>query len=188
MDLVEGENLSSKVDFEVLTLSIIWHDVWKATRTFSPSVIRFWFDQMYEGIGSTKILKKYARDLGYKQEKVKQIALAIRFHPGFEYALPARMWFLWNRLKIDEAKILRDLDVLESSISIDQLENFKANWFPIICKHSQFKKIWSRYYRRGLSMIDDSYFNYEWSKEQYKKHSPAFAVRADEIIEEMLLL
>lgn len=92
----------SKVDFNVLLMSICWHDVW-VSRWNPKSKKKGAVGRFYEGIGSMRVLNKKSKELHLDPKIIKKVKYSIRKHSYLQF-IP--------RLTI-ESKILHDLDKLE---------------------------------------------------------------------------
>src|SRR3989344_7636142 len=97
--LKKSENLKQKIDFQVLLLSICWHDVWISKR-IPKNLIHLTFHQIVEGLGSALIFKKYALKAKLNKKLLRSVYYAIRKHSSFQVIPPFTL----------EAKILIDLD------------------------------------------------------------------------------
>ena len=94
--------VKQKIDFQVLLLSICWHDVWISKR-IPKNLIHLTFHQIVEGLGSALIFKKYALKAKLNKKLLRSVYYAIRKHSSFQVIPPFTL----------EAKILIDLDKLE---------------------------------------------------------------------------
>jgi len=92
----------SKINFEVLLISLCWHDVWEAT-LLPNNIFLILFDMVFEGIGSMLKFAKRAKEVGLSKEITKEVKYAIRKHVRIKI-LP---------IKTLEAKILKDMDILD---------------------------------------------------------------------------
>lgn len=90
-----------KINFEILLLSICWHDVWKANKK-SFNLIKLFYYQIYEGIGSLVIFMQHATGM-IDNFTIAEVNYAIRKHAQFQF-FP---------LSSIEAKILKDIDDLD---------------------------------------------------------------------------
>ncbi len=91
-----------RVDYEVLLLAIIWHDVWKA-KVPSTSFLSLIVNNIVEGHFSAYIFLQEARRFGLKVTTIFQVMHAITYHSVF-FPLGKRTY---------ELMILYDLDTLE---------------------------------------------------------------------------
>ena len=92
--------LKQDVDYNVLLISIIWHDIWKSKR-FPKGVFKLVWDQLYEGRGSAKIAAAEMEKAGFPKQTIKKVAYAIRQHS-----------VVHKKRKTIESKILKDVDEL----------------------------------------------------------------------------
>ncbi len=92
----------SKINYELLLLSICWHDVWKSGRVLN-SGHKALYHQFYEGLGSMRVFGKLTKYHSLDKKLVRKVKYSIRKHSMFQF-LPTRN---------TETKILKDLDRLE---------------------------------------------------------------------------
>ena len=71
------------IDFRILLPSIFWHDVWKSRRCQTKNLLKFQFEQIWDGIGSAKIFKAYSKNIELSKHNIEEILFAIRYHGGF---------------------------------------------------------------------------------------------------------
>ena len=95
--------MDGKIDHEVMLLAIYWHDVWKA-RFVPQNPLHYLYGTVHEGIGSMKIFRKYALQVGLDDVTREKVEYAIRKHSD---------WQLLGTTDY-EAKLLFDLDELEN--------------------------------------------------------------------------
>lgn len=99
-DLIRNELfLKDSVDFNILLISIFWHDVWRS-RLFAKGILSMIFIQFFEGMGSFFVFRKFAKKEGLPREIISKIGYSIRKHSQFQF-LP---------LKTLEAMVLADTD------------------------------------------------------------------------------
>lgn len=100
--LEQEQGLRQKVNLEVLVLSIVWHDVWRAG--FIPkNAVELLYAFLWDGMGSKKLFVHHAKKFGLKPQTMKATGYAIQKHHSVQF-LPR---------KTLEAKILKDCDELE---------------------------------------------------------------------------
>jgi len=153
-----------KINFEVLLLSICWHDTWKAKRqTMNPFKLVYY--QVYEGIGSMIIFSKNTINL-LPQSIIEKVNYTIRKHSQFQF-------FSLTTL---ESKILKDIDDLDI-LNAKRLR-------PLLRKRKEisiFTKTFGKYYishKSSEKSLNDMEFS--WSKKK--------AERINKIINKILLL
>lgn len=134
--LNDNPALTTQINWPVLLLAIVWHDCWKAERQATNVIVLVW-QQIYEGWGSGKIFTKEARKVGLPEEVARWVRYAIRTHTGYQFV----------PVKLPEARILRDLDELETWDK-DRLESVKR----FLQRQEDAKK------RRGLRILYFYYF------------------------------
>ncbi|MDH5532989.1 MAG: hypothetical protein OEX81_01005 [Candidatus Pacebacteria bacterium] len=142
-----------KINFEILLLSIIWHDTWKAKKQ-SLNPFKLLFHQIYEGFGSVIIFSKHSVGL-LPKSIIVEVNYAIRKHAQFQF-------FPLNSI---EAKILKDLDDLDL-FHVRRLR-------PLIKKRNQvnyFTKIFGKYYINKLSSKKSlNNLQFSWTKKKTNK-------------------
>lgn len=159
------------LNFEVLILSICWHDTWKSER-FSNNIIAFLFHNFWEGIGSMRLFGKVAKKAKLDKNISKKVKYAIRKHHSFQI----------RKRKTLEAKILMDLDVLD----VWSMERLK-----VIEKMLSEFKIGSRilklvifYYKRYMLKKDETRLNFKWSRKEFKKRKTLYTKEVQRLIKE----
>lgn len=162
-----------KVDFNVLLLSICWHDTW-VSRFDLKNKRKGAFGRLYEGIGSMRILNRKSKQLMLDPKVIKKVKYAIRKHSYLQF-MP--------RLTI-ESKILHDLDKLEEwSIkrlylgmgSVQSLLSFTPNTihlYKFYFEHVMLKKNFGNY-------------TYDWSKKQFVIRKKLFLKEVSRIFSEL---
>jgi len=163
-----------KINFNILLPAICWHDIWKSQRHQTTNLIQFKFEQIWDGIGSSIIFKKYAKQNNLKKHYSKKIHYAILYHGG-----PISKYKRKNCSL--EAKILDDLDSVDfwSLKRLKYLENIYldkndkltipalipiANWIL----HSFSKKIVNYYF--------------QWCQQEFERRKDALLKRGHEIM------
>lgn len=170
------------IDITATLLAICWHDTWKARQPFTKSKIRFWFDQIYEGIGSARIFKKEVSGIDMRTKIIAQ--KAIRRHPRLATKLPHSLKAAYNKTLAPEEKILQDLDALESC-SLEFLQNFRQVYSPRFKKYPQFIRTWTAYYKKGFRNINEAIFHTQKAKKMFRAQFDSFKKEADQYIEEI---
>jgi len=169
----ESQIDKSKINFEVLLLSICWHDVWKSKR-FPTDIISLIFDQIWDGLGSMNMFTKRASKLKLEQKLIRSVKYSIRKHARFQI-LPT---------KTIEAKILRDLDGLEEW-SLIRLESLKKRYLvpgktnPKLVKLARLAKFWFDCF---MAKATDSRFYFQWSKSEFRKRKKAYRKEVDKLL------
>ena len=100
--------VSTKLKFDRLLPSIVFHDVWKSQIDTTKNLKTFLFAWFYEGYGSSKIFKRFAEKNDVTQEDAKMISTAISRHVKTGFSIIDYL----TRPKNLEEKILYDLDNL----------------------------------------------------------------------------
>ena len=101
-ELLRHENTLARehVDLDVLLISIMWHDIWKAGK-FPKGALSLLWQQAYEGRGSAKIVAAEMKKAGFSKQIIKKVAYAIRQHA-----------IIHKEHKTIESKLLADVDQL----------------------------------------------------------------------------
>lgn len=95
-------DLLHKIRFDVLILSICWHDVWKVMN-YSANPLRLFINDVLEGIASAFYFKKRAVSHKLDKRLIKNVIYSIRKHSTVQILPTIHL----------EAKILQDLDEIE---------------------------------------------------------------------------
>lgn len=91
-----------KINYEVLLLSIFWHDVWKSLKQ-PTNKRKMIYQNFWDGMGSMRVFGKRAKLFSIDKPTVREVKYAIRKHSGIQFLPKTTI----------ESKILRDLDRLE---------------------------------------------------------------------------
>ena len=183
--LIAAENLDEGLDLDAVILAVIWHDTFKAKHGLVKSQLYFWFIQFYEGRGAEKLFRKAAKKYKLQKEFVDKVSYSIRVHPAFEFMLPD--WFRKRYFDISdmESMVLRDLDLLEATVSAPMIEEFRRVWIPFCKKHLGFIDIWVNFYNSRFSKASKENFYFEWSQGRYKKLGKKFNKLHLDIVKEL---
>ncbi|MFH1404528.1 MAG: hypothetical protein ABIH21_00320 [Patescibacteria group bacterium] len=154
--LTKNPDQKQQLDFEILLLAICWHDTWKSTRN-PNTLMTFLFDNYWDGYGSYFTFLKESKNSGVNPKTRKRVAYAIRKH-GFAEPFPRRT---------NEAKLLKDIDVLEKW-NIERFDKTRKEWFSepgtkgrlLMLKFA--KKIFYDSQR-------DNHFYHKWFEQEYNK-------------------
>jgi hypothetical protein len=142
-----------EVDREVLLLALYWHDVWKSQ--IKPNWGNYLFLQLYDGLGSMLMFKKYARMVSLPPEMIRSVSYAIRKHSTFQ-GLPRKSM---------EAKLLWDMDTLDiwnsqrTQAVFEDLGSINITAFDSYIRY--MKKAGFRLY-------------FEWTRNEVRKIAPSF--------------
>jgi hypothetical protein len=142
-----------KINFEILLLSICWHDVWKAKRqTLNP--IKLIYYQLYEGIGSLLIFSKNSVGL-LPNDIIAEVNYAIRKHSQFQ---------LFSLTSI-ESKILKDID------DLDVLNPKRMRY--LLSKANSVNKFTKQFGKSWLKILANkkttNRLEFEWSRKKSQK-------------------
>lgn len=161
--LSENREVNKKdIDFAVLLLAICWHDVWRSNKS-RKSIKNLLYEELYEGIGSMRILGKNSRHLRLNQRHVSAAKYAIRKHTRYQ---------IFDH-KTLESKILFDMDTLENW-SMDRVEKAfikfggLKNIPPFLIRVGKFF-----FERMMLSRSPNDLF-FDWSKKEFEERRAVF--------------
>jgi len=148
------ENQNLKIDYEILFISICWHDVWKNNFS-SNNLVKLFSNYFLDGIGSVFIFIPYTIKYKITIKTVLGATYAILFHPRFNI-LPI--------LSV-EAKILRDLDMLdefseERLIEIEKMLLEKKST-------SLYFRLLKKYFDIYLKNTKENKYHFEWTKNKF---------------------
>ncbi len=141
------------IDQDILLLALYWHDVWKSQ--IKPSWGNYLFLQLYDGLGSMLMFKKYARAVSLSPEIIRSVSYAIRKHSTFQ-GLPRRTL---------EAKLLWDVDTLDiwnsqrTQTVFQDLGSFNITAFDSYIRYMK---------RTGFRLY------FEWTRNEVRKIAPSF--------------
>ncbi|MFC1706734.1 hypothetical protein ACFL59_07930 [Planctomycetota bacterium] len=170
------------LDYSVLLPAICWHDAWKSGRSPTTNVVVLKFEQIWDGLGSRRCFRRYARKTSLERELVKKIATTIYLHAPL-------LQFLWKgqrskkaHLHNPEARILRDLDRLEFW-SLARIDHFAANFLDgngYLLNPSLL-----RVCRWGYDsfVARTGHFFYDWPRLVYQTRKEEFLRRFRELLE-----
>lgn len=149
----EGE---TKTEDKIMFHSIVFHDTFKAANPRVSSGFRLIWDEIYEGVGSSKIFGKRANKVGLDKDLIKEVMYTIRKHPLFNFMPRATK----------EAKLLFDLDELE----FWNFERFKKSF-------NVFQFDLNRHIEATMAYLKhrtNKGFYFEWSRHKFEKNKPNF--------------
>lgn len=147
----------SEVNFEVLLLSICWHDVWRA-KIFPKNVISLLFALLWDGLGGARMFAKRAKQVGLEQEMLSPISYAIRKHTSFQIFPPKTL----------EAKILKDLDNLEGW-SLTRIKALKERYLVPGKIEPKLLRLAKFYFDHFMAKMSTKASYFEWSKSEFLK-------------------
>ncbi|MFH1451291.1 MAG: hypothetical protein ABIF89_01625 [bacterium] len=165
-----------EINFNVLLLSICWHDVWK-TRKFPLNYLSFAFFYLHEGMGSMDMFSQLAEVVGLDKDLVRATKYAIRKHPGFQI-LPR---------KTLEAKLLKDLDGLEEW-SFKRLEPLRQDYMFLGVMNIKLVRLVKFYFDRFMVNDPASAFYFQWTRAEFKKRKIGFIKEANKTFAEFSYL
>lgn len=165
----------AKINFDVLLLSICWHDVWRTRRFLSLSMLSFLFDHTEEGTGSMGMFSSVANTFGLDKETIREAKYAIRKHSGFQI-LP---------IKSLEGKILKDLDGLEEW-SLDRIKPLTDEYVFLGIMDLKVMKLVKFYFDHFMVKDLAGSFHFGWPQEEFKRRKKLFIEEANRMMAEFL--
>jgi len=165
------DNEESKIDFSVLIPAICWHDVWKSTRKQSTNIPFFVFEQLYDGHGSVKLFKKYAKESSLTKDHAENITYCIAKHSQISHWVNMQNVFL---LRTVEAKIMRDIDELDrwSLACFNHLkQSYLGDGKKLNPKLIPVAKWW---FFNIIQKAKDTRFYFNYSKNEFLKRKKLF--------------
>ena len=161
--LESGEIKRSRINFEVLLVSICWHDVWKSMR-MPDDILSVFVNQVWDGWGSARIFKK---EVGLKDEeegKLRKVFWIIGNHPrDMTIHIPFRMYL--------ETKILKDMDRLERW-NLKRHDDFFEKLLVVRDEKNQKYVNWLiKFFKEKYTLWSDSdkKYYFQWTKQEFKK-------------------
>jgi hypothetical protein len=154
-----------KIDREILVLSLYWHDVWKSQ--IRPNWRNYLFLQLYEGLGSMFMFKRYARRVDLAPEVIRSVSYAIRKHSAVQGL----------RAKTLEAQLLWDVDTLD----IWNTQRTRAALQNMGRVHISAFDAYIRYVKMAGSR-----FYFEWSRNEVRKMAPFFLEEMSKLRESLV--
>jgi len=165
----------NQVNFEVLLLSICWHDVWRSLKRHrnKRTGLYHWF---YEGSGSARMFYRYANRFKLNHLIAKKTAYAIRKHSGFQI-LP--------RTTI-ESKILNDLDRLEEW-SFARIKTAIGNSRAFLDVSPKLIRLYKFYFDHWMQRSGHKPFYFSWSKKVFPDRRDKFTHQTAYLLKEITL-
>jgi hypothetical protein len=142
-----------EIDTDVLSLALYWHDVWKSQ--IKPNWGNYLFLQLYEGLGSMFMFKKYAGPVGLSPEMIQSVSYAIRKHSAIQGV----------RAQTLEAQLLWDVDTLEAwnmQRTRTAFGNLGQINLPVFDSYIRYMK------RAGFRLY------FEWTRNEVSRVAPLF--------------
>jgi hypothetical protein len=141
------------IDRDVLILALYWHDVWKSQ--IKPNWGNYLFLQLFEGLGSMFMFKKYASKVDLSPEMTHSVSYVIRKHSAVQGI----------RAKTLEAQLLWDVDTLDAWNTQRTRTVFRhLGWDNVSALDSYI-----RYMRKA-----GFHLYFEWTRNEVKKIAPLF--------------
>ncbi len=156
-ELLKREKNLGNINFDVLLISIIWHDIWRARHFYRNPATLLW-QNLYEGVGSSLIAKKEMTKAGLPDNTIKKVAYAIRKHAEFQIL----------KRKTTESKLLADVDELGRW---DIKRSRYAESVLIDAKKPNFKllKLAEWYFDHFMRPANADGLYFSWSKKEFRK-------------------
>jgi hypothetical protein len=154
------ENL--EVHPEIMVLSILWHDTWKAQR-IANNVLDLIHHQLMDGLGSAALFATESKLAGLTDQIRQAVTYSIRKHAQFQFRPVVGL----------EAQLLRDLDDLDL-LSIERLEKGKIQY--------PFSSPWRlKIFRKAMEYKQ---FHTDWAKEEQTKRQHIFFEKLNHLIQQ----
>ena len=157
---------NSEINYSVLLPAIAWHDAWKATRPQTKNLVKYRYEQIWDGIGSARVLTEFIQDKKINKELTDRIVRSVYYHTQVPDRLRRKSDdFYENELDL-ETKVLRDVDGLDMW-SLKRLQSAEN-------KHCDKKGVFhdkKMYYiaRWVHNTLDKKimFFHFDWSEQEY---------------------
>jgi len=168
----EKEKIIHSINFNVLMVSICWHDTWRALRK-PQTKVSVLLDEIWDGMGSVGLIKEKIKHLHVSLEEKREMIRCIRHHGTFNIA----------RSRSVESKILKDLDLLEVW-SFERFEALKQEYLfvdivnPITLRAAKF------YFDRFMKKQDGSKYYFEFFKQEFLKTKADYIANVDKLLED----
>lgn len=144
-----------KINFDVLLLSICWHDAWISH--FNPQSKKSGtFGRVYEGYGSMRLFNKWGKKFSLPPLLMKKVKYCIRKHSLVQ---------IFPRLST-EAKILHDLDKLDEW-SIDRLQGSYGQISSLLELSPKTIRLYKFYFEHLMLRKNGKGFSYQWSRQKF---------------------
>jgi hypothetical protein len=141
------------IDRDVMILALYWHDVWKSQ--IQPNWRNYLFLQLFEGLGSMSMFKRYANMVNLSPEMTYSVSYAIRKHSAVQGI----------RAKTLEAQLLWDVDTLDAwntQRTRTVFRNLKWDNVSALDSYIRYMK------KAGFHLY------FEWTRNEVKKIAPLF--------------
>ncbi|MBU0731791.1 hypothetical protein KKC88_02825 [Patescibacteria group bacterium] len=104
---------NSEINFSVLLPAIAWHDTWKATRPQTKNLVKYRYEQIWDGIGSARVLTEFVQDKKIDKQLTDRIVRSVYYHTQVPDQLRRKSEDYYENDLDLETKILRDMDGLD---------------------------------------------------------------------------
>jgi hypothetical protein len=126
------------------------------------------YENIYDGKGSEKMFRAYAKEIRLRIELLEPIAYCIRSHSSVSSLFPKSRVITntakLRRIGVIEARVLRDLDALEVW-NIDRFDSV-INSFEYVTAPLLKVAVW--WFKNITLKSDENRFNFSWSKTEFK--------------------
>lgn len=165
----------AKVNLEILTLSVIWHDTYKSTQIFSSKRKLFFDHVLADGLGSMRFFKSKAKNSGMDRKIVSKVGYAIRKHSIFQ---------IMPRLTV-ESKILKYLDELEDW-SFERFDHALSHSNSIKEIVFRLRPVLKFYFSHWMNRKNGNRKYPVWVKTEYKRRKALFLDQMGEKVNQVL--
>jgi hypothetical protein len=169
----------AKINFEILLPAICWHDIWKSYRPQTTNLLKFKFEQYWDGIGSAIAFSKYARQTNIPKPLAKKIRFAI-LHHGSLFANLSKSHRHKNKDHI-EARLVDDLDSLDSW-SLKRLKYAESKYLDGDGKFNNPKLIPIVNWAINKFTEEVTSFSFEWSRQEFARRRESMLKRTQEVM------
>jgi len=167
------------IDFNILLPAICWHDVWKARRQPTVNILKFKFEQYWDGLGSALIFNSYAKREKIAKPLAREIGFAILHHGSLLFNMSRSRR---DKMLYLEARLVDDLDSLDFW-SIKRLKYAESKYLDKDDKflNPKITPLINWAYKKFSQGITS--FSFRWSEEEYNRRKDAILKRAREVME-----
>ncbi len=159
-----------KVDFEILLLSICWHDTWKSYKLPTSKKTVFVYNQV-DGYFSMRLFNRLINKHSLPKNIVNKTKYAIKKHSSLQF-LPKRTL---------ESKLLKDLDKLEEW-SIDRIRDGLENTHKLSELSPKLFLLLQFYFKHWMANTKDKSLRFSWTKNQFNKRKTQFVATAPGLV------
>lgn len=173
------------IDFNVLLPSIAWHDTWKATRPQTNHLVKYQYEQIWDGIGSARMFKEYIDknklDKPVNKKINHEIYKSIYFHSQIKDRLSRKKDDFYNNELSRETKILRDLDALDMW-NMNRLNDAREKYCDKNFVFYDRKMFYIAKWLRESLAKRIMYFHFDWCRQEYKRRKKTLLKESAKIL------